>query len=111
MSTSRRKSQVYKLGIRVAVYTSLFSAIFTFLLLWQYYDLALESVATVSALILLGTFFTSYLVSFILQFRRIQVLEQVSKNISKKRFEVIEDLRTNYEDELDYIIKHLIKSY
>ena len=110
MSTSRRKSQVYKLGIRVAVYTSLFSAIFTFLLLWQYYDLALESVATVSALILLGTFFTSYLVSFILQFRRIQVLEQVSKNISKKRFEVIEDLRTNYEDELDYIIKHLIKS-
>ncbi len=106
----RRKSQVYKLGIRVAVYTALISALFSFLLMWQYYGMSLNHSGTISFFILLGTFFTSYLVSFALQFRRIQVLEQVSKNISKKRFEEIEDLRTSYQDELDYIIKHLIKS-
>lgn len=110
MSKSRRKSQIYKLGIRVALYTSLISALFSFLLMWQYYGLELAQSATIASFILLGTFFTSYIVSFALQFRRIQVLEQVSKNISKKRFEEIEDLRTFYEDELDYIIKHLIKS-
>lgn len=110
MSSSRRKSQVYKLGIRVAIFTSLISAVFTYLVLWLYYGLPTNQIVTISISILFGTFLTSYLVSFALQFRRIQVLEQVSKNISKKRFEVIEDLRTNYGDELDYIIKHLIKS-
>lgn len=110
MSKSRRKSQVYKLGIRIAFYTSLISALFSFLLMWGYYGMALNHSGTISVFILLGTFITSYLVGFALQFRRIQVLEQVSKNISKKRFEEIEDLRTSYQDELDYIIKHLIKS-
>lgn len=110
MSKSRRKSQIYKLGIRVALFTSLISAAFSFLLMWQIYDIDPRHSGTISLFILLGTFITSYVVSFSLQFRRIQVLEQVSKNISKKRFEEIEDLRTSYQDELDYIIKHLIKS-
>ena len=64
----------------------------------------------ITFLVLLSTFLTSYIVGSRLQFQRIKVLERVSKNISKKRFEEIEDLRTNYNDELDYIIKHLIKS-
>ncbi len=110
MSKSRRRSQIYKLGIRVAIYTSIISAAFSFTLMWQYYNMELSHSGTIAFFILLGTFITSYLVSFTLQFRRIQVLEQVSKNISKKRFEEIEDLRTSYQDELDYIIKHLIKS-
>tara|TARA_R110000868_G_scaffold306734_1_gene568027 strand:+ start:56430 stop:57518 length:1089 start_codon:yes stop_codon:yes gene_type:complete len=110
MSKSRRKSQIYKLGIRIAVYTAFISALFSFLLMWQYYGMDLNHAGTIAFFILVGTFFTSYVVSFTLQFRRIQVLEQVSKNISKKRFEEIEDLRTSYQDELDYIIKHLIKS-
>jgi len=110
MSRPRRRSQIYKLGIRVAIYTSIISAAFSFMLMWQYYGMEISHSGTISFFILLGTFITSYLVSFTLQFRRIQVLEQVSKNISKKRFEEIEDLRTSYQDELDYIIKHLIKS-
>ncbi|GAB5410513.1 MAG: ATP-binding protein [Balneolaceae bacterium] len=78
--------------------------------MWQFYGMEAKHSGTISVFILLGAFVTSYVVSFTLQFRRIQVLEQVSKNISKKRFEEIEDLRTSYQDELDYIIKHLIKS-
>ena len=110
MSRSRRNSRVYKLGIRLAIYTSIISAVFSYLLMWLYFETPSDQSLTISASILAGVFLTTYLVSFALQFRRIQVLEQVSKNISKKRFEEIEDLRTLYDDELDYIIKHLIKS-
>ncbi len=110
MSRSRRNSRVYKLGIRLAIYTSIISAVFSYLLMWLYFETPSDQSLTISASILVGVFLTTYLVSFGLQFRRIQVLEQVSKNISKKRFEEIEDLRTLYDDELDYIIKHLIKS-
>lgn len=78
--------------------------------MWQMFEMETGPSLTISISILFGIFLTTYVVSFALQFRRIQVLEQVSKNISKKRFEEIEDLRTFYDDELDYIIKHLIKS-
>lgn len=110
MSKSRRRSRVYKLGIRLAIYTSVVSAAFTYLLTWFFFEASSEESVTISLSMLVGIFITTYVVSFALQFRRIQVLEQVSKNISKKRFEEIEDLRTLYDDELDYIIKHLIKS-
>jgi two-component system phosphate regulon sensor histidine kinase PhoR len=78
--------------------------------MWGVYDHPVNEAGVFSGIVLGSTFFVAYFVSFSLQFRRIQVLEQVSKNISKKRFEEIEDLRTLYDDELDYIIKHLIKS-
>ena len=110
MSKSRRRSRVYKLGIRLALYTSVISAVISYLLMWQMFEMETGPSLTISISILFGIFLTTYVVSFALQFRRIQVLEQVSKNISKKRFEEIEDLRTFYDDELDYIIKHLIKS-
>lgn len=110
MSRNRRRSRVYKLGIRLALFTSVISAVISYLLMWLMFELETDQAMIISLSILLGIFITTYLVSFALQFRRIQVLEQVSKNISKKRFEEIEDLRTFYDDELDYIIKHLIKS-
>ena len=110
MSKSRRRSQTYKLGIRVALYTSVASAVFSFILIRLVFQLDVQTALLVSLLVLIGIFCINYLVNATLQFRRIQVLEQVSKNISKKRFEEIEDLRTSYQDELDYIIKHLIKS-
>ncbi len=106
---SRRSQIVYKLGLRIAIYTSVISAIITFALIY-FFDHGTQESFQLSGLVLFSTFITSYFVGYRLQFRRIKVLERVSKNISKKRFEEIEDLRTNYEDELDYIIKHLIKS-
>ncbi|RNC83063.1 MAG: hypothetical protein ED557_10110 [Balneola sp.] len=110
MSKNRRKSRIFRLGLRVALYTSAASAVVIFLLLWLVSEIELTTAATTSVIALVGTFLVSYGVIFSLEFRRIQVLEQVSKNISKKRFEEIEDVRTLYDDELDYIIKHLIKS-
>ena len=110
MSKSRSRSWVYRLGVRIAIYTSVISAALSFLLMWWYYDVNKQEAFTLSMVVLAATFITTYIVSYALQYRRIRVLEQVSKNISKKRFEEIEDLRTFYDDELDYIIKHLIKS-
>ncbi|NET36134.1 MAG: hypothetical protein F6K19_29600 [Cyanothece sp. SIO1E1] len=104
-----RGRAVYKLGIRIAIYTAIISAIISFLIIY-FFDHGIQESLFLSAFVLVGTFLTSYLVNYRLQYRRIKVLERVSKNISKKRFEEIEDLRTQYEDEMDYIIKHLIKS-
>ena len=81
----------------------------TFLIIYVN-DHGMQDSIFLSTMVMIATFLTSYFVGYKLQFRRIQVLERVSKNISKKRFEEIEDLRTQYDDELDYIIKHLIKS-
>lgn len=109
MSSKEKSRRVYKLGIRIAFYTSLISAFVSFLILVVFKH-PLTEAALLAGLVSFFTFFTSYLVSYRLEFKRIQVLERVSKNISKKRFEEVEDLRTQYNDELDYIIKHLIKS-
>ena len=110
MSKKTRKSRVlYKLGLRSAIYTAFISAFITFLAIYLFENELAKSLL-LTGFVFLGTFLTSYFVSHRLQYRRIKVLERVSKNISKKRFEEIEDLRTQYEDELDYIIKHLIKS-
>ena len=106
---SRQNRFFYKLGFRIAVYTALISSSFAYLILFLSNHGYKESLL-ITFLVLLSTFLTSYIVGSRLQFQRIKVLERVSKNISKKRFEEIEDLRTNYNDELDYIIKHLIKS-
>lgn len=106
---SRQNRFFYKLGFRIAVYTALISSSFAYLILLLSNHGYKESLL-ITFLVLLSTFLTSYIVGSRLQFQRIKVLERVSKNISKKRFEEIEDLRTNYNDELDYIIKHLIKS-
>lgn len=109
MST-RRNSRIYKLGIRLAFYVSFITAGLYFVLMWFISQSTHQQTSLVTVGIFVVTFLITYIVSFSLQFRRIKVLEQVSKNISKKRFEEIEDLRTFYDDELDYIIKHLIKS-
>ncbi len=107
--TSRRNRVVYKLGLRIAIYTAIISAVISFGIIYVF-DHGIQESLFLSSMVMVGTFLTSYFVSQQLQFRRIKVLERVSKNISKKRFEEIEDLRTQYDDELDYIIKHLIKS-
>ena len=108
MSKSKDR-RFYKLGLRIAFYTSFISSFASFIILISFRHPTNEALL-LSSLVLVSTFVTSYFVGYKLEFRRIKVLERVSKNISKKRFEEVEDLRTQHNDELDYIIKHLIKS-
>ena len=82
MSTKNKNKRVYKLGVRIALYTSLISSLVTFLILIAFRHPINESLF-LAGLVLTFTFVTSYFVGYNLEFKRIQVLERVSKNISK----------------------------
>ncbi|MBO6572604.1 MAG: hypothetical protein JJ958_09165, partial [Balneola sp.] len=52
----------------------------------------------------------SYFFNYKLQYNRLNKLEEISRNISKKRFAEYQDITTNYSDEIDYLVKHFVKS-
>ncbi|NGP87174.1 sensor histidine kinase [Fodinibius halophilus] len=53
---------------------------------------------------------TVYLVIYRLQFSRLETLNEINRNIARKRFRDYEDLRTGGHDELDYLIKQSIRA-
>ena len=110
MSRDKKKIRVYKLGLRKALYVSLvLGGVF-----WALVFLMLKAEtpdAIVSTLLFVFvTAITVYIIEYKTDFQRIQVLERLSKNISKKRFEDIDDHRSGSNDELDYVIKKAIQS-
>jgi two-component system phosphate regulon sensor histidine kinase PhoR len=110
MSRDKKKIRVYKLGLRKALYVSLvLGGVF-----WPLVFLVLKAEtpdAIVSTLLFVFvTAITVYIIEYKTDFQRIQVLERLSKNISKKRFEDIDDHRSGSNDELDYVIKKAIQS-
>jgi two-component system phosphate regulon sensor histidine kinase PhoR len=110
MSRDKKKIRVYKLGLRKALYVSLvLGGVF-----WTLVFLVLKAEtpdAIVSTLLFVFvTAITVYIIEYKTDFQRIQVLERLSKNISKKRFEDIDDHRSGSNDELDYVIKKAIQS-
>ena len=110
MSRDKKKIRVYKLGLRKALYVSLvLGGVF-----WALVFLVLKAEtpdAIVSTLLFVFvTAITVYIIEYKTDFQRIQVLERLSKNISKKRFEDIDDHRSGSNDELDYVIKKAIQS-
>ncbi|WP_441001068.1 sensor histidine kinase [Fodinibius sp. SL11] len=62
-----------------------------------------------------GVFFvlsgiTVYLIIYTQQFSRLETLNQINKNILKKRFHDYEELQTKNNDELDYLIKQTVRA-
>ncbi|WP_445664089.1 sensor histidine kinase [Fodinibius sp. AD559] len=53
---------------------------------------------------------TIYLVIYTQQFARLKTLNQINKNILKKRFRDYEELNTKNHDELDYLIKQSVRA-
>ena len=51
-----------------------------------------------------------YLVIYQIQFSRLVVLNRITRNIARKRFEDYENLATDGKDELDYLIKQSIRA-
>jgi len=51
-----------------------------------------------------------YLIVYIRQFSRLETLNQINKNILKKRFRDYEKLQTKNHDELDYLIKQSVRA-
>jgi len=110
MSREKKRTRLYKLGLRKALYTSMvLGGVF-----WALVFLVLKAEtpdAIVSTLLFVfATAITGYIIEYKTDYQRIQVLERLSKNISKKRFEDIDDHRSGSNDELDYVIKKAIQS-
>lgn len=106
----KKRKQLYRLGLRTAVYTAVFSAMALVVLLYFGFGFSLKDAATAGLLFTLITFIITYAVNYFLEYTRLETLERISKNISRKRFKEYEDVTTTYNDEVDYLIKQGIKS-
>lgn len=56
------------------------------------------------------TLIVVYLVVHKIQFSRLETLNQINQNITRKHFQDYEDLKTGGHDELDYLIKQSIRA-
>ncbi len=110
--TARKKNRapLFKLGFRIAFYTAIISAGISFAAIFLFTNLLIYQAVGISVIIALGVFIVSYYANYTLEYRRLETLEQISRNISKKRFEEYEDITTKYNDEIDYLVRHLVKS-
>lgn len=112
-STKKKKKKgrkLYNLGLRIAIYTAGLSVTVLFLLLWFGFGFEPSEAAIIAGIFSALIFIISYGVSYALEYRRLETLERISKNITRKRFMEYEDVTTTYNDEVDYLIKQGIKS-
>ncbi|MEO9885171.1 MAG: ATP-binding protein [Balneola sp.] len=106
----KKKYPLFKLGLRIALYSAVISVLVSFVAFLLLSNLHIFGNIMSSLGIGAGVFIVSYCINYALGFKRLEVLEQISRNISKKRFEEYQDIRTLYNDEIDFLIKHFVKS-
>jgi len=106
----RKRFPVFKLGLRVAIYSSLVSALVSFIAFFVFTPMLLLDISITALCTGVGVFIVTYLAIYSLGYKRLEVLEQISRNISKKRFEEYADITISHNDEIDYLVKHLVKS-
>lgn len=106
----KNKFPVFKLGLRIAFYSAAMAGAISFLAMYFFSELNFAEDLEITILIAIGVYAVTYIANYSLAFKRLQVLEQISRNISKKRFEEYEDITTIHNDEIDYLVKHLVKS-
>lgn len=63
-----------------------------------------------STLLVLVTFSGTYLIVYWNQYHRLEVLNRITRNIARKRFEDYENLTADRKDEIDYLIKQSIRA-
>ena len=110
MNSKKKRIPTYKLGFRKALYSTIPIGVFTWLLVFVYLSSStVEGVVVTVAMIFLS-FLTFFVIDYRVDYKRLMMLERISKNISKKRFEEMDDQTSSSNDELDYVIKKLVKS-
>lgn len=108
------KRNPFKKSSRLAFRNALYSGLLTGLLTGTI-SLFYFSSTTVSSLLFGGTiavltFIIVYLTIYKIQFHRLEVLNEINRNINRKRFRDYEDLQSGGHDELDYLIKQSIRA-
>jgi two-component system phosphate regulon sensor histidine kinase PhoR len=111
MSKSKKKARPYfQIGFRIAVYTSIISAILVFVLLYFVAGTDLSTDLFYSGIALLTIFVLVYITETRIQQRRLRVLNNIIKNIARKRFQEYEDITTPYNDEVDYLVRQSVRA-
>ncbi|MBD3617176.1 MAG: hypothetical protein HUJ22_11460 [Gracilimonas sp.] len=112
MSTSKNKKRkgIYRFGLRIGLFVSVISSGILFFGLWLGYDFTPNEAVISSALMGGIIFMITYAVSYYNTHKRLEVLEQLFKNIARKRFIEYEDVTSYRNDEIDYLVKQGIKS-
>lgn len=110
MSSKKKRIPTYKLGFRKALYSTIPIGVFTWLLVFVYLGSSTVEGVVVTAAMIFLSFLTFFVIDYRVDYKRLMMLERISKNISKKRFEEMDDQTSSSNDELDYVIKKLVKS-
>ena len=110
MSSKKKRIPTYKLGFRKALYSTIPIGVFTWLLVFVYLGCSTVEGVVVTAAMIFLSFLTFFVIDYRVDYKRLMMLERISKNISKKRFEEMDDQTSSSNDELDYVIKKLVKS-
>lgn len=108
-STKTNKG-IFRLGLRIGSLVSLLSAGGSFLISWLGFDLSASDAIYQSLILAVLIFVITYLVILNLTGKRIELLERLFKNISRKRFIEYSDIPYGKKDEIDYLVKQGIKS-
>lgn len=110
MSSKKKRIPTYKLGFRKALYSTIPIGVFTWLLVFVCLGSSTVEGVVVTAAMIFLSFLTFFVIDYRVDYKRLIMLERISKNISKKRFEEMDDQTSSSNDELDYVIKKLVKS-
>ena len=110
MSSKKKRIPTYKLGFRKALYSTIPIGVFTWLLVFVYLGSSTVEGVVVTAAMIFLSFLIIFVTDYRVDYKRLMMLERISKNISKKRFEEMDDQTSSSNDELDYVIKKLVKS-
>ncbi|MEL7833247.1 HAMP domain-containing sensor histidine kinase [Fodinibius sp. Rm-B-1B1-1] len=99
-----------RLAFRSALYSSIVVGIAGGLALHFWGPASLAQASAFGLCLAIFTALVVYLVIQKNQFRRLETLHQINKNILRKRFRDYEHLQTNSHDELDYLIKQTVRA-
>src|SRR6056297_2065190 len=101
---------IFRLGIRIGSLVSVPSAGGLFFISWLGFDLSATEAIYQSLILAVLVFVITYVVLLKLTGKRIELLERLFKNISRKRFIEYSDIPYGKKDEIDYLVKQGIKS-
>ncbi|MDZ7681765.1 MAG: ATP-binding protein [Fodinibius sp.] len=98
------------LAFRSALIAGLLIGILVFGTAILYFDTTLKSALLFSGVVAIFSFTIIYVVIYRIQFSRLETLNQINRNIARKRFQDYEHLASGGKDELDYLIKQSVRA-
>ncbi|MBN2732773.1 MAG: hypothetical protein JXR26_10120 [Balneolaceae bacterium] len=99
-----------RLAFRSASISALLISILLSLGVLYFLDLPAVYTILIAFGLFIFCFLLVYFTVFKLQFRRLEMLNRISRNIARKRFDDYENLDTNGKDELDFLIRQSIRA-